>query len=94
MQDAPKESKEGTQKKGDPTIAFLNAMVGAKVRVCIHGENNKLVYLTGTLSAAGVYSLVLNNRTLLNKGAIVYIERDGAPSVSAAKSAEAGAKVS
>ncbi len=91
MQDAP---KEGKQKKGDPTIAFLNAMEGTKVRVCIHGENNKLVYLTGTLSAAGVYSLVLNNRTLLNKGAIVYIERDGAAAVGAGRSAETGAKVS
>ncbi len=81
MQEAPKEAK---QKKGDPTIAFLNAMKGAKVRVCIHGEHNKLVYLTGTLSAAGVYTIVLNNRTLLNKGAMVYIERDGAASVAKA----------
>jgi hypothetical protein len=90
MQEAP---KEGKQKKGDPTIAFLNAMVGEKVRVCIHGENNKLVYLTGTLTAVGVYNLVLNKRTLVNKGAMFYIERDGAAAVGAGRSSEAGAKV-
>ena len=73
MEDA---TTKGKKKKADPTIAFLNAMVGAKVRICIHGENNKLVYLKGTLCAAGVYALVLNNKTLINKGAIVYIERD------------------
>ncbi len=76
MQDVTKDSKKGNQKKGDPTNAFLNAMEGDQVRVCIHGENNKLVYLKGTLSAVGLYSIVLNNRTLINKGAMVYIERD------------------